>query len=207
MTRQKKRPTAGATVGEPIGLQARPRTDTPGSSGWQGLTYPTTAELERLFAHGVTAEAMAEPWPIRSARVVFDGLHGFDFNRNGKPALIFKAEDRGEELDLVAWEPSTVKLASWHGNKFCLGDFDQIDNPATYFMDGALRVHADLLDWLRANREGIVILRPDLTYAYLRHCPRLVFADQRHAERVWRWIQPPMPTAELLVEVREELAA
>jgi hypothetical protein len=207
MIGQNKRPATGAAVGEPKGLQDRPSTDNRHSAEWQGLAYPTTAELEWLFAHGVAPDVMAEPWPIRSARVVFDDLHGFDFNRDGEPALIFKAEDRGEEIGLIAWELSTGKFASWDGNTFCLSDLDQLDNPAIYFSGGSLQIHADPLDWLRANREGIVILRPDLTYAYLRHCPRLVFADQRHAERVWNWIQPPMPTAELLVEVREELAA
>ena len=179
----------------------------PGRGAWHGLAYTQTAELERLFAHGVAPEAMAEPWPLHSARVVFDGLYGFDFKGDGEPAIIFKAEDRGDEVDRIAWQPTAGKLASCSGCTFCLGDLDQLYNPATYFMGGSLRVHPDPVGWLRANREGIVILRPDLTYAYLRHCPRLVFADQSHAERVWNWMQPPMPTAELLVEVPEELAA
>ena len=84
------------------------------------LGYPLEAELEWLFAHGVAPKAMTEPWPLRSARVVFDGLYGFDFSRHGERAIIFKAEDRGDELDLIAWEASTGKLASWHGNTFCL---------------------------------------------------------------------------------------
>jgi hypothetical protein len=179
----------------------------PCSGAWQELAYPLEAELEWLFVHGVAQEAMTKPWPLRSARVVFDGLYGFEFKRDGDPAIIFKAEDRGDEVDFIAWQATTGKLAPWHGCTFCLGDLDQLYNPATYFMGGSLRVHCDPLDWLRADREGIVILRPDLTYAYLRHCTRLVFADQSHAERVWNWMQPPMPTAELLVEVPEELVA
>ena len=101
----------------------------PGSSAWQELAYPLEAVLVWLFAHGVAPEAMAEPWPLRSARVVFDDLYGFDFRRHGESAIIFKAEDRGDELDLIAWEARTGKLASWHGNIFCLGDLEQKTTP------------------------------------------------------------------------------
>ena len=94
----------------------------PGSGAWQELAYPLEAELSGCSSTGL---------PRR-----FDGLYGFDFRRHGEPAIIFKTEDRGDELDLIAWEASTGKLASWHGNTFCLGDLDQIDNPATYFMGG-----------------------------------------------------------------------
>ena len=151
---------------------------------------------------------MAEPWPLRSSYVVFEGLYGFDFKRGGKPAIIIKAEDRGDEVDLIAWQQSTGKFASWHGNTFCLGDLDQINNTATYFMEGALRIHADPLDWLRANREGIVILRRDLAHAHLRFCPRIVCDDLAHAERVERWVRPPKSTVEILVadEAKKEFA-
>ena len=199
MTPQKHRPATAATVDRLGKLSDQPRTDTPGSGTWYGLAYPTTAELEWLFAHGVPSDAMAEPWPIRSVRVVFDGLHGFDFTRDGEPAIIFKAEDRGEELDLIAWQPRTGKLASWHGNTFCLGDLSQIDNPATYFMDGALRVHASPLEWLRAGREGIVILRRDFAYAHLRFCPRILCEDPARAERLERWLQAPRRTVKILI--------
>jgi hypothetical protein len=119
---------------------------TPSSDAWQELAYPLEAELEWLSAQGVAPEVMAEPWPLRSAGVVFDDLYGFDFRRDGELAIIFKAEDRGDELDLIAWEVSTGRLASWRGNTFCLGDLDQIDNPATYYMGGALRIHASPLE-------------------------------------------------------------
>lgn len=166
------------------------------------LDYPDERECRWLVNQGVDPDSLTTPWPIRAAKVRWLSTMTFDFDAAGERALVFP-----EAQDLIAWQPRTGKLASWHGCTFCLGDVDDIFNPGTFFAEGALRIHADPLHWLRANRTGIVILRTDLTYAYLRHCPRLVFADQRHAERVWNWIQPPMPTAELLVEVREELAA
>jgi hypothetical protein len=86
------------------------------------------------------------------------------------------------------------------------GDLDDLFNPAIYFDDGALRIHASPLEWLRANREGIVILRPDLTYAYLQHVRRLFFANARHLRQVRSWIQPPQPRAEFLLETPAEIA-
>jgi hypothetical protein len=84
---------------------------------------------------------------------------------------------------------------------------DDIFNPATYFAGGALYVHETPLQWLLAEREGIVILRPDLARAYIANCQRLAFADAAHARRVERWLQPPKPTVEIFVAVEERAAA
>jgi hypothetical protein len=71
-------------------------------------------------------------------------------------------------------------------------------------MGGALRVHADPLDWLRANREGIVILRSDFAYTHLRSCPRILCDDLDHAERVECWLRAPKPTVEILLGGKAE---
>jgi hypothetical protein len=44
---------------------------------------------------------------------------------------------------------------------------------------------------VEAGREGIVIVQPRLTYAYLRNVSRLSFADSTHALKVKRWLEPP----------------
>ena len=84
---------------------------------------------------------------------------------------------------------------------------DDVFNPATYFAGGALRVHETPLQWLLAEREGIVILRPDLAHAYLANCQRLACSDAAHARQVERWLQPPKPTVEIFVAVEERAAA
>jgi hypothetical protein len=68
-------------------------------------------------------------------------------------------------------------------------------------------VHQSPLDWLRSDRDGIVILRPGMAHAYLAHCPRLVCADAIYARRVERWLERPKPSTEILVEVSAERAA
>jgi hypothetical protein len=165
--------------------------------------FPTDDELRWLLRQGVNERAL---WPISGATVRFDGST-FDVDHNGLRSLTFRCHDRGEIIDIAAWQPRTGKLASWRGQAFCLGDVDDIFNPATYFAGDAPPVHETPLQWLLAEREGIVILRPDLAHAYLANCRRLAFADAAHARQVERWLQPPKPTAEIFVTIEERAAA
>jgi prepilin-type processing-associated H-X9-DG protein len=155
-------------------------------------------EIGWLLDQGVSPTAMLEPTLIYAANVVFLDGHTFDFDSGGIRALVLK-----EANDLVAWNPKRKILATWRSSAFALGE-DAIWNPASYFMGTALRVHESALEWLQADRDGIVILKPDLTAAYLGHVPRLSFADPLHAQRVKRWCQPPTPSIEFLLEVPEE---
>jgi len=91
--------------------------------------FPTDDELLWLFEQGVDENAL---WPISGSTVCFDA-GTFELNDDGQRALIFRAEDRAEVIDLIAWQPQTGKVASWRVQAFCLGDIDDIFNPATYF--------------------------------------------------------------------------
>jgi hypothetical protein len=64
--------------------------------------------------------------------------------------------------DIVSWCPKSGQIASWLGTAFCLGDTDQIWNPATYFGGNDLAIHADPLAWLKSNRQGLCIINPKL---------------------------------------------
>ena len=117
-------------------------------------------EIGWLLDQGVSPAAMLLQPEIRAANVVFLDGNTFDFDESGIRAFVFKELDSD---DLVAWRPASrtlpERLATWRAVAFALGQ-DSIFNPATYFMDGKLHVHADPLDWLRAGREGIVIVKP-----------------------------------------------
>ena len=166
--------------------------------------FPCDDELRWLLHQGISDTAL---WPISGATVCFDLKHGtFDLDPAGERALIFRAEDCDEVIDLIAWQPRTGQLASWRGQAFCLGDVGDIFNPATYFAGDALRVHETTLQWLLAEREGIVILRPDLAYAYLKG-RRVLCDDPRHAARIEQWCQPPRTSVEILIAAPERNAA
>ena len=172
----------------------------------RSLPFPTDDELRWLLDQGIDDDAMALPWPVRGARVRFD-RDTFDFDLDGGRALTFRSSDRGETIDLIAWQPQTGKLASWRGVAFCVGDVDDIFNPATYFAGSALHVHKTPLEWLLANRQGIVIVRPDLAHAYLANRQRIVCPDARFAREVEAWVQPPKPIVEIFVAVAERAVA
>jgi len=158
-------------------------------------------EIGWLLDQGVSPTAMLEPTLIYAANVVFLDGHTFDFDSGGIRALVLK-----EANDLVAWNPKRKILATWRSSAFALGE-DAIWNPASYFMGTALRVHRTPLEWLEAERDGICIVQPRFTHALLRHACRLSFADPVYAQQVKRWLQPPKPPVEMLIEVAEAMAA
>jgi hypothetical protein len=154
-----------------------------------------------LLDRGVPEQVLTYPYCIGGGRVVFH-RQCFEPDLDGKLVITFRAEDRGELFDLVAWDLATGRLASWRGQAFCLGDVDDVLNPATYFAGGALWVHETPLEWLLAERRGIVILRPELCSVYLAHAPRLAVPTIDFALKVKQWLQPPRATAELYVRAR-----
>jgi hypothetical protein len=156
-----------------------------------------------LTKQGVSAAAVLEPTPIGATWVRFlddDGTFDAASTEAGTKALTFRVSNvDGEDIDLAAWSPRTGQTGLWYGRGFALGQ-DQIDNPATYFDGDALRVHADPLAWLKADRDGICIIRPELTYAMLRHVQRVSFADFDTAKKFEAWIKPPGPKVAMFVE-------
>jgi hypothetical protein len=164
------------------------------------LDYPNEAEIRWLFEQGVPDTAMLEPTPIRAANAAFLDGNTFDFDSGGGRTFIFKVLDSD---DLIAWDPKRNALATWRGAAFALGQ-DAIWNPASYFMDSALRVHRTPLDWLKADRDGICIVQPKWTYALLRHARTLAFADPVFAQQVKRWLRPPKSEVKIIVEIQKE---
>jgi hypothetical protein len=167
---------------------------------------PNGKELLWLHKQRVSMAAITRPWIIGAEGVRFDGKAGFDFDKAGNRALIFRAEASGITTDLVAWSTHENRLASWHGSAFCIGDVEQCFSTASWFAGGGLRIHASPLDWLRARGAGIVILKPQLCWAYLRQVPRIICADIAHAETVRAWMKPPRMLTEFFVDT-EEIAA
>jgi hypothetical protein len=142
------------------------------------LPFPSGKQILFLRERGIRIEAMAEPWPIRATEC----------------SLVFRADDCGEPVDLIAWLPELDIFVPWIGTGFCVGDADDC------LTASELRIHATPLDWLRAGRDGIVIVRRELCHTYLRNCRRLLFTDPYHKERVRLWCRPKRPPTKFIVE-------
>ena len=164
------------------------------------LDIPNELETQWLITQGVSDKALLKPQIIRAGRVRFLDGNTFDFADDGDRALIFRVVEFGLEIDLVAWSRKRNQLATWRGEAFALGQ-EAIWNPATYFMDGALEIHQTPLDWLKAEREGICIVQPRFAHSQLHHVERLLCRNENLARELQRWLQPPKPRGEILVEV------
>jgi hypothetical protein len=155
-----------------------------------------------LVKQGVPPEALLDPTPVGAANVCFHDDGTFAASASGTAVLTFRVADvDAVDIDLAAWSPRTGELASWYGRAFALGE-DQIFNPASFFAGAALRIHEDPLAWLCAGREGICIIKPEVTYAMMRHVPRVTFADFDFAKTFETWIKPPAPRVAMFVETQ-----
>jgi hypothetical protein len=161
------------------------------------LPLPSGKALRWLLAEDVPFDSLYE---VRGAWVRFYRDGGFELDADGDPALIFRCTDCGDDvIDLAAWSASEGKLASWLGVAFCIGDLDQCFNPAAQFGDG-LHVHINPMGWLRVGGDGIVVLRPELAWTYLRNVPRLICETTEQGDQVKRWLKPPAAEAQIFVE-------
>lgn len=163
---------------------------------------PTKAQIGWLLDHGVSTQTL-ERELISATTVRLDGRF-FIPDLDGEKALIFRATDRDEVIDLVAWAPTSGNVGSFLGLAFCLGELEQTFCPSTWFASGGLDIHRSPLDWLRMGKRGIVILKPELTYAFLRRCSRLICTDRELAAEVSKRLAPPRQTAKIYVRKGQE---
>jgi hypothetical protein len=167
--------------------------------------HPTEAETSWLVRQGISLEALLKPWPIGATNV--DVSRGaFVPMENGERVLTFVCFDRGFPIDVVAWQPRTGKLALYSGLAFCLGDVDDIFNPATSFDGHCLHIHATPLEWLQSGRDGIVIVKPKLARAYLGHLPSVFCPKPDHARKVRRWVRVPQHNPKIFTATAKEVA-
>jgi hypothetical protein len=114
--------------------------------------------------------------------------------------LAFEQDD-----DTVFWQPRSANFATDCGRAFALGE-DIIDNPGTYAFDCSLNIFADPLDWLRAGRDGIVVLDWRRAFERLRDAPRVAVVEELFA-RYTRSMKPGrLPEVTVLRSLRRRAA-
>ena len=143
-------------------------------------------ELETawLVKRGVSFKALMGNWPIGAAKVNFDGKGHFDLCEGGERAFTFVAFNAGDPIDIIAWRPRMGQIASYTGAATFLGDQDDAVNPATWLDGNDLLIHATPLEWLRHEREGLVIVNFKTAGAYLRNAKSVYCADIETAKKL-----------------------
>lgn len=155
------------------------------------LTCPNQAELAWLIRERVPTAAMIQPAPVMVATgsKAEDGL--FEHAEDGERWLAFEQED-----DFVFWHPAAENMATFANRAFALGE-EIILNPGTYAFDCMLNIFSSPLDWLRAKRDGIVILDWSKAFDRLRDAPRIAIVESLLP--LYRRHMRPAHTPELFV--------
>ena len=166
--------------------------------------HPNELQTQWLVSQDVSFNALLKPWPIGAARVAFDGDR-FELDPKGRHALTFVCFDRDEPIDVCAWQPKTGEMATYSGRAIFLGDEDDVFNPATWFDGGDLLIHASPLDWLKADREGVVILDMARAGPQLAQCRSVSVADDKLAAKIFKSTRPIEPAVKIFIQ--EEIAA
>lgn len=136
------------------------------------LTFPNQAELAWLIRERVPMTAMIQPAPVMVATgtKAQDGL--FEDADDGERWFAFEQEE-----DFVFWHPRLGSLATYGNRAFALGE-DIIDGVGTYALGATLNIFAGPLDWLRAKRDGVVVLDWSRAFDRLREAPRIAVTEQ-----------------------------
>lgn len=137
------------------------------------LACPSQSELDWLMKADVAIGTLVEPVPMQVAAgyVAHDGL--FEPDASGYRWLAFEDPDAD---DIVFWQPRRRLMACWTGRAFALGQ-DVVDRAATCSFDGTLNIFDDPLDWLRARRDGIVVLDWSQAFDRLRDTTSIAIAE------------------------------
>jgi hypothetical protein len=108
--------------------------------------------------------------------------------------------DHGEFIDIVAWRADDpTSIATERGQAIGLG-FEQITNPASWFMGERLMVHRSPLRWLKAGCRGYVPLCHRHGFLALRMALGDIEAeDEEHAKVLDELINPGEWRHEIIV--------
>jgi hypothetical protein len=154
-------------------------------------------DVNELAAMGIPPDALAGPVPVRTGYVVFDAL-GFEFDHHtkneeeGVRAFLFLITDHQDVArDVVAWAPKHKRLATWLGRAWALGE-EQTFAPRMS-EHRALPVWRSPLNWLRAGRKGVCLVRPQAAVHYLHDAGPLLAEDAIHGAELKLLLTRPAP--------------
>ncbi|ANY78465.1 hypothetical protein BB934_09670 [Microvirga ossetica] len=153
-------------------------------------------DVEAFVRSGVAPDTLAGPVPVRAGYVVFDAL-GFEFDHHtnteaGVRAYLFLILDhQGVARDVVAWAPKRKLLATWLGRAWALGEECAFSTRLTEHR--ALPVWRSPINWLRAGRKGVCLVRPEAAAHYLCDAGPFLAEDAAHGAEIKQLLTRPAP--------------
>lgn len=152
------------------------------------------SDLDHFATLGVSGLDLATPDMVLKAGIIPDEVGGaFTFEHHtdtdeGRDAFILPVEGASGINDLVAFDPEIGLLATWLRRAFAI---NEASIWAPNLDRDPLPVWRDPIGWLKAKRQGIVLLRPDQAYSYLDHLPGVIAEDVQHGEELERLLWTP----------------
>jgi len=145
---------------------------------------PSLPEWRELRAAGVPLDALCRPQMVLAGDIVVDGPRSFGFvaraDVGSERAILIAVTEEGDRfIDIAAWQPARNWLGLWLGSGWALGQGGIYD--PRLGNEGALPVWRSALNWLRAGRDGIVLIRPEAAASLLDGAGPLLAEDVAHA--------------------------
>jgi hypothetical protein len=152
------------------------------------------SDLDHFATLGISGLDLASPDMVLKAGIILEGdgstfifEHATDTD-DGRDAFILPVGGATGISDLVAFDPESGLLVTWLGQAFAINEA-RIFDPN---LDGdPMPVWRDPIGWLKAKRQGIVLLRPEQAPSYLDHLPGVIAEDVQHGEELEKLLWTP----------------
>jgi hypothetical protein len=158
----------------------------------------SAAERQRFIEAGVIPEMIDGDAcdPILVDKIVSDHRGRFEFaadvtapHQHFRAFILLARDAIGDPVDLVAWRPDQRELWPWRGRAWGLGQENCLGSRTS----SALTVFRDPLEWLKADRAGVVVIDGERAASDLVAAEPVVAADPADFEFLRRWITPRAP--------------
>jgi hypothetical protein len=168
------------------------------------------SDLDYFAALGISGLDLATPDMVLKAGIILeDGGVTFVFEHHtdtdeGRDAFILPVEGPIGINDLIAFGPEIGLLATWLGRALAI---NEASIWAPNLDRDPLPVWRDPIGWLKAKRQGIVLLKPEQAYSYLDHLPGVIAEDLQHGEELERLLWTPRHRIPVFLRDANERAA
>ena len=169
---------------------------------------PRQDQIDALAAKWIAGWALAGApgsgeYGIGFARIERQDGSRFEFTDDGEPVLcVIALGPECEPVDIVAH--GRAGLASWLGRAAVLGE-QHVMGPR---LGDPLTIFPTLMDWLRGDRQGVVLIdKPRAAYELRDFGPFLAMGGLEHAAQLVALLTAPLPKVLVPVEEGERRAA